>query len=128
MRSNGSLFIPAFALVLIAAAVLVKPWSLFSNQDSSVTALSYTQPGQTVISHDDGKLSAAALERIIYRGSLHWAPNHPLRMKCAPDTHGSWDYLCTDAYLREVWGYDVGPWQVTNADLVEHAGRRISPP
>jgi len=42
-----------------------------------------------------------------FSGSLHWAPNHPLRMKCIPDTHGSWDYLCTDAYLHEVWGYDV---------------------
>ena len=64
------------------------------------------------------KMSAAKLQRLVYTKSLQWEPNHPMRLNCRHDPVGQWDYICTDSYLRQTWGYDVNHRQVTHSRLL----------
>ena len=53
------------------------------------------------------KMSAKALEKLLNEETLHWAPNHPVRMRRAKRRRTSWDYVSTDTRLHLSFGIDV---------------------
>ena len=60
------------------------------------------------------KMTARALEKLLDEETLHWAPNHPVHMRCAKRRHTPWDYVCTDPRLRMSFGIEVDRVGVTS--------------
>jgi hypothetical protein len=74
----------------------------------------YQTNGSNPYLQSSGRMSAKALEKLLDEETLHWAPNHPVHMRCAHRRNSPWDYVCTDTRLQMSFGVDVDGVGVTS--------------
>lgn len=134
-RSGASLFLPAVLVVALATAFFVKPWH-YSGGGSGATFPSVvggavlptpvapttasTSTGQTGTGHVlDARQLEALLQDSLLPQTHQWS--------CTTDPAKTWNYICTESRLREVWGYNVNGSKITGSDELSYAGHKLSP-
>jgi hypothetical protein len=134
-RSSASLFLPAIVVAALATAFFVKPWQHFGGGSGAAfpsvvggavlptpaapttASTSTKQPGTGHV------LGANQLEALLQDGLL--PQTH--QWNCTTDPAKSWNYICTETQLREVWGYNVDASKITGSDELSYAGHKLVP-
>jgi hypothetical protein len=132
-RSSAILFLPA-VLLAVVAAIYVKPWNhLNAGNGPTLPAamnavLPKPVPATTTPTNSDqpgtGRvLSAKQLEALLQQNVLAQSG----QWSCATDATGTWNYICKEQQLREVWGYNVDKSKITSSQELSYAGHKLVP-
>lgn len=125
-RSAAVIWLPLVVLASLAALAVVKPWR--HPAGSSLPAiLPVTVPRPQTTPAKGPKMSAARLAAMLDSASSTAVVATPLRWHCTTDRHRVWDYVCSQAQLREIKGFDVNATEITQSTTLVYAGRKLGP-
>src|ERR1700757_2276971 len=113
-RSGSIIWLPVVGLAPSAALAFVKPWPHVTGP-SAPAVFPLTIPRAQTTPTKGSKMSAAHLAAALDGASSTAIVATPLRWHCTTDPHHVWDYLCSQAQLREIRGFDVNASQITQS-------------
>jgi len=128
-RSGGIIWLPVVVLAAAAALAFVKPWQRLGPGSTPAlpALLQATVPAPQTTPTRGPKMSATRLAAMLDNASSRAIVAAPLHWHCTTDLHDTWDYVCSQAQLREVRGYDVSTSQITQSTALVYAGRKLGP-
>lgn len=125
-RSRGVIWLPVVVIAALAALVYARPAHRFSGP-TLPSLFSATVPAPQTTPTKGPKMSATRLAAVLDGASSTAIVPSPLHWRCRIDPKRVWDYICSQAQLREVRGFDVNSTEITQSTALVYAGRKLVP-